>query len=529
MRELRCTALEERLSALDALSRRLWLPAIVNTEGDPFARIDTLARWRARLLAGRHPCEVADHWPAADVAEAFGRRIGTLRLARLSQSQEEIADQVIRSVLWYIDRLAAFEARLGRAPALQVLGDEFQAQWQERSEDLQQVLRLFESLDGLASFAEWTRTRGLLRSAGWAEVLASSERIERLGELARLIERIGRWRVIEAPADAQPVRIRGGAATERQWVLRRREIEIPGAPIEIEGVRRSGELANLLPSEAAMMRLGSLRLRRLWAARLAEQAALTYAHRSRVMHAQWVESDGTVERERREPQPPRIAGPMVLCVDTSGSMSGAPEAIAKAVVLHAVRVARASGRPCHAVAFGGPQDVVELDLSSGPDLLERLTEFLGQSFGGGTDVVEPLARAVRRLESDGWRAADLLIATDGEFGVAPDTCELIDRTRASLGLRVTGVLIGDRETIGLATICDQVFWVRRWRSFAPGHGAVEPPVHDSRLTALYFPEALPRRPPPARQVVAGEGRARDQREPGRRDDCPSGRGGPIIE
>jgi hypothetical protein len=55
-------------------------------------------------------------------------------------------------------------------------------------------------------------------------------------------------------------------------------------------------------------------------------------------------------------------------------------------------------------------------------------------------------------------------------------------------LRVQGVLIGDRETVGFLEIADAIFPVRDWRKL--GGEAIESPVHSHRLTALYFPGAL---------------------------------------
>ena len=63
------------------------------------------------------------------------------------------------------------------------------------------------------------------------------------------------------------------------------------------------------------------------------------------------------------------------------------------------------------------------------------------------------------------------------------------------GLRVLGVLVGDRETMGLLEVCDAIHWVRDWRRFADesaGSGSFSP-VHSKSLTALYFPNALSER------------------------------------
>ncbi len=122
---------------------------------------------------------------------------------------------------------------------------------------------------------------------------------------------------------------------------------------------------------------------------------------------------------------------------------------------------------------------------------------MGQAFDGGTDVQAPIERAVERMHEAGWAGADLLIVSDGEFGCVRSTVEALDRARAELGVFVQGVLVGDRETMGMLEVCDAIHWVRDWRRHADAAEAtgaaartIEPPVHSRSLTALYFPGAL---------------------------------------
>ena len=60
-----------------------------------------------------------------------------------------------------------------------------------------------------------------------------------------------------------------------------------------------------------------------------------------------------------------------------------------------------------------------------------------------------------------------------------------------------GILLGDRETLGLLDVCDDIFWVRDWRRYAgdarEAHADGFTPVHSKSLTALYFPNALSER------------------------------------
>ncbi len=58
-------------------------------------------------------------------------------------------------------------------------------------------------------------------------------------------------------------------------------------------------------------------------------------------------------------RPTADRGPILLCIDTSGSMRGARETVAKALALECMRAAKAQERGCYVFAFAGPQEVRE--------------------------------------------------------------------------------------------------------------------------------------------------------------------------
>jgi uncharacterized protein with von Willebrand factor type A (vWA) domain len=101
------------------------------------------------------------------------------------------------------------------------------------------------------------------------------------------------------------------------------------------------------------------------------------------------------------------------------------------------------------------------------------------------------------VHEQAWASADLLIVSDGEFGCVPSTLQRLDEARTTLGLAVHGILVGDRETMGLLEVCDEIHWVRDWRRHAEAgdpasrtETRLATPVHSKSLTALYFPNAL---------------------------------------
>jgi uncharacterized protein with von Willebrand factor type A (vWA) domain len=490
-------ALEVRLAPLDALPRTLWLPALVNNEGDPFARLEWAAIARARLLDGASPfgSDLHEALPA-DLAAAYGEPLERLDLPGLARRQPAVADQVLRSLLWHVDQVARLCDLMPRSVAIARTATSFAAEWVERGESLHEVMRLVEGLDGVANFARWSELQGLLRSQSWQRILEARALIESMPQLSALIRRLGRVR----PSDdeREEPTVQPGRGGDDHWVRRPREVALPGTPVEVEGIRRSGDVSRMLPIEALWRSrridpVRARRLRRLFAARLAEQALLSWQHRDHWVETAWVRDPGAPRAPEPRPRPVLEAGPVVVCVDTSASMAGGPERVAKAIVVQAMRIAASERRRCHVYAFSGASQVVECEVSADLDGLQRLAEFVSSSFHGGTDVVEPLERALLRVRSEGWRQADLLIASDGEFGPTAATVDAVAAARRELGLRVQGVLIGDRETKGMRSVVDDTFWVRDWRRYGGRHGQIEPPVHDRNLTGLYFPniDAVP--------------------------------------
>lgn len=62
-------------------------------------------------------------------------------------------------------------------------------------------------------------------------------------------------------------------------------------------------------------------------------------------------------------RPTADRGPILLCIDTSGSMRGARETVAKALSLECMRAAKAQERGCYVFAFAGPQEVCDIRIT----------------------------------------------------------------------------------------------------------------------------------------------------------------------
>lgn len=472
---------------LGALPRELWLPGMVTACGDCGQRLADLHAWLAALDAGTLPDASRDFGDAGAVMP-LRTVVGELELPVLARGVPALAQQVLRTMLWHLDRLVDAQPRLSRDAAIRQCAEDFRAEWIIEKSGWEEALALMQGLGDLAHL-RWDELRGRLTSREWREAQRIGAMLAHLQPLAELIRALGR---AHHHPQRPPALSPQPAPQDAPLPLIERETRLPDAPGELMGVRHSDRIERMLGSEAVQMRHPVLH--KLWRARLAESRLLTY--QSEAVLIEPVPDPRGRARHHATPQPERLErGPIILAVDTSGSMRGAPENIAKAVVLEALRCAHREKRGCLLIAFGGPEEVIERDLCPAErphEGIDALLELLGQSFDGGTDVQAPIERAVQRVRESHWRSADLLIVSDGEFGCTPATLEHLEDARQELGLRVQGILVGDRETLGLLETCDAIHWLRDWRRFTGDTPQREAfvPVHTPSLTALYFPNAL---------------------------------------
>jgi uncharacterized protein with von Willebrand factor type A (vWA) domain len=471
---------------LEALARELWLPAVINSAGRSQARLEHLSAWRDALLRGELPDANLDFGDPRAV-HALRREIGALNLPALARDAAPVALQVLRTMLWHLDRLIDRSVDTPRSDAIEHMARAFRDEWDVQRSGWDEVIALLQGLGDLAWMSS-DALAGRLNSREWLEAQRIAALIARLPELAALIRKLGRG--VPREHGGEPAVQPAQRSRERVPVVVR-ETVLHDAPGDVRGVRPGRSLARMVASQAAQLRHPVLH--KLWRAALAESRLLVWDEQAVLVEHVSDPRARSTARAAAVPAP-RERGPFIVCVDTSGSMKGAPENVAKAVVLEAARTAHRERRACKLVAFGGPEEIVQHDLAFTPNGLDALLTFIGQAFDGGTDIEAPIGCAVQAVLDQGWHEADLLLVTDGEFGATPASLARLDEARTRRGLRVQGVLIGDRETMGLLDTCDAIAWVRDWRRYAwaaeQAYADGFTPVHSKSLTALYFPNAL---------------------------------------
>lgn len=190
---------------------------------------------------------------------------------------------------------------------------------------------------------------------------------------------------------------------------------------EIAGVTVGDSVAHALPAEKGLLADPDTEL--LFYVKLAEKRLLQFEMRGVAAVEVAVEKE-----ERREVGEDEKKGPVIVCVDTSGSMQGAPETIAKAVALYLTVNAKKENRACYLINFSTAIETLDL---SGAYSLANLIEFLGRSFCGGTDAAPAIGHALAVMQESDYARADLLVVSDFVMGdLSAEVMEKIGAARA---------------------------------------------------------------------------------------------------
>ncbi|MBQ9102133.1 MAG: VWA domain-containing protein [Treponema sp.] len=173
---------------------------------------------------------------------------------------------------------------------------------------------------------------------------------------------------------------------------------------EIDGLRYSNDISSVLPSELALLK--NTAAKKLFQLKFAQKQLLSFKYQNDVLDSKEENIQEETSVEKQEPK-----GPIIICVDTSGSMHGTPENIAKTITFALSKIAIEEERKCYLISFSTSIETLDLtDFSANP--IGRLVQFLRMSFHGGTDATPALKHAVKMLSENKWKNADVLMISD---------------------------------------------------------------------------------------------------------------------
>lgn len=152
-----------------------------------------------------------------------------------------------------------------------------------------------------------------------------------------------------------------------------------------------------------------------------------------------------------------MKGPIIVCLDDSGSMSGNRDYWAKSIALCMLQLAMAGKRSFRCIIFSDGVDKV-YDFNKDDYSTDRMLEMAQFFASGGTEYVGALQEALKSIGQSRFRKADILFVTDGrpdhllkekfknKFKLAKDEKEF----------SVHGILIGGTEKKYLKEFCDDI-------------------------------------------------------------------------
>jgi len=165
---------------------------------------------------------------------------------------------------------------------------------------------------------------------------------------------------------------------------------------DIQGVTTSNNLDSLLPLE--MVQIADDDFQELFLLKYATSNLQNFLHKSEQLNP-----NKHLERKRA-----KQAGPMIACIDTSGSMAGIPSNIARSLILKLLDISRRQHRALYVIAFSVSARPIDTHRDR-----SKLLDFFAHEPTGNTDATKMLQQVVTLLQqTPTYMSADVVLIGD---------------------------------------------------------------------------------------------------------------------
>ncbi|MEO0404254.1 MAG: hypothetical protein AAF193_05240, partial [Bacteroidota bacterium] len=315
--------------------------------------------------------------------------------AKLKEAMERLAaqhsdEQVQEIERIFTDLLSEWDVRL-QAKILEYQLKNFRKELEDLQGNLLGKAREFKRLTELVQPFEdyageyWNLSQGLWSKTSFNVLDQYGDLLEKEEELKELAKMLGQLREAELLTE------------EEQYYdveIREQKQHDPRLKSEIAGIFESNDLNQLVSSEAAF--LADQKLETVFLKKFADEALLTHQYKD----FETIQ-EGAVVGHQRELQRRKEKGPFIVCVDTSGSMEGTPEYIAKVLCFGILKMAAAENRKAYLINFS--TGIQTLNLQNIANNVDELAHFLTMSFMGGTDITLALSEALHQLQENQYK------------------------------------------------------------------------------------------------------------------------------
>ena len=197
---------------------------------------------------------------------------------------------------------------------------------------------------------------------------------------------------------------------------------------DISGIMTGNEISCMLPSELAI--LADKKTENVFYERYATRRLQVFSS----------QSGGFIGQKKHQD------GPIIICLDSSGSMAGEPTVIATAVTMAICIIAKRMHRPVQIVKYSDSSVIFRVKKLN--DQKKEILRFLSTSITGGNNEDEMFRNLFTRdifLDPE-WKTADILCVSDFGWGsISHCTFNLIKKQKEN-GMRFYGLNIGSNYT-----------------------------------------------------------------------------------
>lgn len=191
---------------------------------------------------------------------------------------------------------------------------------------------------------------------------------------------------------------------------------------ELVGITVGADLGRLLPSELSKLSSPSQRL--LFYKGFSERSLLQY---------------------ELEAPDDKGKGPIVMCLDSSGSMEGAPEIWAKGLCIALTRLAAKENRDIVIIPFSNVLGSITVINAGELNCNKLLQNVIRLTMNGGTSFEKPLKAALDLIsKSSSLKQADIVFLTDGEANISDRFIELFQKRQEIQKIALFTLLVSER-------------------------------------------------------------------------------------
>ena len=284
-----------------------------------------------------------------------------------------------------------------------------------------------EKLDDLITEKEEYKIQGILQEA-LAEAKETSDIIRHWGldqdpgfrktghqEKLQILDQIRNSEKLKSLAEM--------AGRYKQWAISTQKSKTKYGTQSLRGITLGIDIGKLLPSES--MKLKHPALKKLFKKNFLEAKLDQYEY---------------------YPMSKESKGPIVCCLDSSGSMHGSKEIWGKAVALGLLEIARHQKRSFYVIHFSSnwSDEVLHINDFSKHKAYStvQMIDMAEYFEGGGTDFETPLNAAQNKIrQSPEYTKADIVFITDGESAVRDTWVKQFTSWKKSSDVKVYSVLV----------------------------------------------------------------------------------------